>query len=121
MPNERPQLSRRARILRAVHNAIGAGELGCLAYLWLCALTRRRDRWLRLSVGVLVGEGVALVAAKGCPLGIFQRRAGDDIPMFELWFGPQLAPFAIPFFTASAGGGIVLLIVRRPVSILRAS
>ncbi|MGA3221935.1 MAG: hypothetical protein ABSE77_23205 [Acidimicrobiales bacterium] len=88
-----------------------------MAYLWMCALTGRRDAWLRVSVGVLVGEGVVLLAAKGCPFGIFQRRAGDDVPMFELWLGPRWAPFAIPFFTALASGGIVVLIVRRPASI----
>jgi hypothetical protein len=117
MPKGRPELSHRARLLRGVHNAIGAGELGCLAYLWLCAIVRRRDRWLRLSVGVLVGEGVALVAFRGCPFGVFQRRVGDDVPMFELWFGPRLSRFAIPFFTASTGAGIVLLIIRRADSV----
>jgi hypothetical protein len=101
-------------MLRGLHNAIGVGELTCLGYIWVCALTRRRDRWLWLSVAVLLGEGVALVVAKGCPLGIFQRRAGDDIPMFELWFGRRLAPFAIPFFTLVSVAGLALLVVRRP-------
>jgi hypothetical protein len=61
-----------------------------------------------------MGEGVALLVAKGCPLGIFQRRAGDDVPMFELWFGPRLARFAIPGFTMITITGVALLIVRRP-------
>ena len=30
-------LTRQARILRSVHNSIGAGELTCLGYLWVCA------------------------------------------------------------------------------------
>jgi hypothetical protein len=87
-----------------------------LGYVWLCALTRRRDRWLWLSVGVLVGEGTALAVARGCPLGFFQRRAGDDVPMFEVWFGPRLAPFAIPTFTVIAVGGVGLVVVRQPVA-----
>ncbi len=33
--------------------------------------------------------------------------------MFELWFGPRLAPFAIPTFTVIAAGGLALL-GRRP-------
>jgi hypothetical protein len=81
-----------------LHNAIGAGELVCLGYVWFCALARRRDVWLRASIAVLTGEGVALVVAKGCPL-----------PMFELWFGPRVAPFAIPAFTAIALVGAGLL------------
>jgi hypothetical protein len=112
-----PVLSRQARVLRAVHNAVGVGELSCLGYLWVCVLTGRRDRWLWSSVAILLGEGAALMIHKGCPLGIFQRRAGDDVPLFELWFGPRLAPFAIPFFTGLSIAGLALLIRRRtPVS-----
>lgn len=111
-------LGRQARVLRVLHNAIAIGELACLGYLWYCAITRRRDGWLRVSTVVLVGEGVALLAAKGCPLGIFQRRAGDDVPMFELWFGPRLAPFAIPAFTGIALGGVALLRARAAKPIL---
>lgn len=114
--NGQAQLGPRARALRAVHNAVGVGELWCLGYLWVCALTRRRDRWLRGAVVVLCAEGVALVVARGCPLGIFQRRAGDDVPMFELWFGRRLAPLAIPFFTLMSALGAVLLVTRRPRS-----
>jgi len=110
------KLGRTARALRAIHGTVGVAELGCLGYLWTCALLRRRDRWLRLAVGVLIGEGVALLAAGGCPLGIFQQRAGDDVPMFELWFGPRLAPVAIPFFTIIATTGMVLAYARPPWS-----
>ncbi|HTW09061.1 MAG TPA: hypothetical protein VME46_16250 [Acidimicrobiales bacterium] len=106
------RLSCPARTLRVVHYAIGAGELVCLGYVWFCALARRRDAWLRASIAVLVGEGVALVAAKGCPLGVFQRRAGDDVPMFELWFGPRVATFALPGFAALALVGAALLGLR---------
>ena len=114
----RERLSFAAHALRVLHNVIGFGELTCLGYVWVCALTRRRDRWLGLSVGVLAGEGVALLMAKGCPLGFFQRRVGDEVPMFELRFGPRLAPFAIPALTAlgSHGGGCC---DRSPTSCLR--
>lgn len=107
-------LSRGARVLRVTHNAIGVCELACLGHLWFCAITRRRDRKLRLAVVVLVGEGVALLLGRGCPLGIFQRRVGDDVPMFELWFGPGLAPFAVPTFTLIALCGLALVMARRP-------
>ena len=107
-------LSRQARTLRLVHTSIGIAELGCLGYVWFCALSRHRDRWLNLSVGVLAGEGVALLLAKGCPLGVFQRRAGDDVPMFELWFGPRVAPIAIPSFTVIALAGLLLVVARPP-------
>ena len=101
-------------MLRAAHNTIGVGELACLCYVWFCAIGRRRDPWLRLAVVVLIGEGTALLLAKGCPLGVFQRRAGDDVPMFELWFGTRVAPFAVPTFTLIAVGGLALVLGRPP-------
>ncbi|MGA3215869.1 MAG: hypothetical protein ABSD97_09325 [Acidimicrobiales bacterium] len=110
-----PRLGRTARVLRLVHTGIGGGELACLAYLWLCALTRRRDRYLAVAVAVLGGEGVALLAAGSCPFGILQRRAGDDVAMFELWFGPRAARLAVPSFSCLAIGGLALL-VSRPVA-----
>jgi len=109
-------LSQGAHRLRLLHSAIGFGELACLGHLWFCALTRRRDPWLGVSISVLAAEGVALLVARGCPIGIFQRRAGDDVPMFELWFGRRLAPFAIPAFSFLGVLGAVLLVVRKPKS-----
>ncbi|MGA7835636.1 MAG: hypothetical protein WCA31_10570 [Acidimicrobiales bacterium] len=107
-------LGERARALRAVHNVVGCGELACLCYLWFCAVTRRRDRWLGISIGVLATEGIALIVARGCPLGVFQRRAGDDVPMFELWLGPRFAPFAIPTFALVTLGGVFSALAREP-------
>jgi len=34
--------------------------------------------------------------------------------MFELWFGPRLAPYAIPFFTVFAVSGAVTAFARKP-------
>ena len=107
-------LGRKARMFRAAHSTIGVGELACLCYVWFCAIVRRRDPWLRLAIGVLIGEGTALLLAKGCPLGVLQRRAGDDVPMFELWFGARVAPFAVPTFTLIAVGGLALVLGRPP-------
>jgi hypothetical protein len=107
-------LGRKARMFRAAHSTIGVGELACLCYVWFCAIGRRRDPWLRLAVVVLIGEGTALLLAKGCPLGVLQRRAGDDVPMFELWFGTRVAPFAVPAFTLIAVGGLALVLGRPP-------
>ena len=39
--------------------------------------------------------------------------------MLELWFGPRLAPLAILFFTATAGGGLALLMSRPPAPVSR--
>jgi hypothetical protein len=100
------------RTLRIVHSAIGVCELGCLGYLWFCVFTLRRDKWLKVASSVLIGEGIALVVAKGCPIGIVQRRLGDDVSMFELWFGPRIKSLAIPTFTVGTLMGFALLRAR---------
>lgn len=112
---ERSKSSASVRTLRIVHSAIGVCELACMGYLWFCVVTRRRDRWLKVVSSVLIGEGVALVVASGCPLGIVQRRAGDDVPMFELWFGPRIAPMAIPTFSVGTFTALMLLRARPPI------
>lgn len=110
----RALLSDRAKALRVLHSCIGAAELGFLGYLWFCAVARRRGRLLNLSVAVLGLEGLALLAANECPLGPVQRRAGDDVPMFELWFGPRFAPVAVPAFTAVTVAGLAVMLTRPP-------
>ncbi len=112
--DEQSELSGGARLFRRVHSSIGVFELACLSYVWFCAITRRRDRKFALAASVILGEGVALVLATGCPLGVFQRRMGDDVPMFELWFGERLAPYAIPSFSALAAVGLITAFARSP-------
>jgi hypothetical protein len=98
-PLEAVGLSAEAARLRQLHASIGIFELSCLAYLWFCVLTRRRERGLALAVAVLVGEGVVLRGAGECPLGPFQRRAGDDAAISRR-VGDQLARRALgPGFT----------------------
>ena len=103
--------------MRAVHGGIAGLEMGCLGYIWFCALARRRDRILRLAVAILVSEGAVLVLGRGqCPLGPLQRRLGDPVPMFVLWFGPRAARRAVPLLVGVSIAGLVSLVLRRPVA-----
>ena len=105
----RPQLSRAARELRAAHVVIAVAELGCLGYIWACALTGHRDRRLRIAIAVLLGEGVGLVIGRGnCPLGPLQQRVGDPVPLFELVLPPVWAKRAVPILAGTSAVGIVL-------------
>jgi hypothetical protein len=108
-------LSATARWLRRLHSAVGVAELACLGELWFSALARRRSRALTASIAVLAAEGVALVVARGCPIGILERWAGDDVALFDLWFGPRAAPYAIPAFSVLGLGGAALVMLRPPV------
>ena len=95
---------------RAVHGLITVAFLLAIVHVWWCALTGRRDRWLRVAVAALVAEG-ALVTLNGgdCPLGGLQDRLEDPVPLFELVLSPTAARRAIPILGAVAGAGIVLL------------
>ncbi len=109
------QLDARARAFRIGHAVFAVGQLASLGYIWLCALTGRRDRALGVSVSALVLEGVALVVGRGdCPMGPFQRSLGDPVPMFEWVLPPRAAKAAIPVLTAVSVAGLLALLVRRP-------
>ncbi len=92
-----PELSLAARAFRAFHGLITAAFLLAILEVWWCALTGRRDRWLRVAVASLVTEGVVVAANHGdCPLGGLQDRLGDPTPLFELALSPRAARRAVP-------------------------
>ncbi len=115
-------LGRRARIWRLVHGAWSVAQLGCLAYIWVCAATRRRTGRLWASVAFLLVEGGALIVGRGnCPVGPLQAEWGDPVPFFELVLPPRAAKAAIPVLAAVSVTGIALLVLRRPGLVMRTS
>jgi hypothetical protein len=110
-----PRLSMAARAFRGLHGLIAVVFLLAIVYVWWCALTGRRDRWLRAAVAALVIEGVLVTANRGdCPLGGLQDRLGDPLPLFELVLSPSAARRAVPVLGAVTAAGIGLLIRRTP-------
>ena len=66
-------------------------------------------------MGLLGIEGVALILGRGnCPLGPFQARLGDPIPLFELVLPPRAAKAAVPILAAVAVAGIAALLILPP-------
>ncbi len=109
-------IGRAARVFRVFHTFLAVVDLGGLGYVWVCALARRRDRLLRLSVVALLVEGVALVIGRGnCPLGPRQRTLGDPTPLFELVLPPRAAKTAVPVLAGISVAGLALL-ATRPVA-----
>lgn len=106
------------RVFRAVHVGIAVVELTSLGYIWFSAMTRRRDPLLALAVGTLGVEGLGLIVGRGnCPLGPFQRRLGDHVPMFELFLPRRAATLAVPVLAAVSVAGVVAVALRRPVPV----
>ena len=110
-----PTLSMAARAFRGFHGLIAVAFLLAIGYVWWCALTGRRDRWLRAAVAALVIEGAFVTANRGdCPLGGLQDRLGDPVPVFELVLSPSAARRAVPILGAVTAAGIGLLSRRAP-------
>ena len=108
-----------ALAFRIAHAVIAAGFLAAIAHVWVCALTGRRDTWLRAAVIALTVEGAVVTANGGdCPLGPLQDRLDDPVPLFELVLSPRAAKRAVPVLGAVAAAGIALL-TRRPIQPLR--
>jgi hypothetical protein len=104
------RLAPAALAFRLVHAAIAVGFLAAIAHVWACALTGRRDPWLRLAVVALTLEGAVVTANGGdCPLGPLQDRLDDPVPLFELVLSPGAAKRAVPVLGAVAATGIALL------------
>jgi hypothetical protein len=97
------------------HAAWSVAGLASLGYIWTCAIARRRDRALALSVAFLSIEGVGLVIGRGdCPMGPLQRDWGDPKPLFELVLPPRAAKAAVPVLAAATLAGMAGLVFRRP-------
>ena len=108
-------LGPRAKVFRVAHAAWAILSMASLAYVWLSAVTRRRDRLLAASVTFLSLEGIALIVGRGdCPFGPFQRRLGDPVPLFELVLPPRAAKAAIPVLTVVTLTGMAAAAMRGP-------
>lgn len=102
-------------LLRLIHTLFALYFLACLVYIYYAAFTTTFDMFLLFAVTSLAIEGfVVYVLNKGdCPLIHIQRKIGDDVPYFELFFKPSVAKKALPFFAILSwiGLGILLLSV----------
>jgi len=111
----------RAKAWRVAHASWSVAQLGCLAYIWACVVTRRRTLRVWASVAFLVTEGAALVVGHGnCPVGPLQAEWGDPVPFFELALPPRAAKAAIPVLTWISLAAIAGLVLRRPGLVGRA-
>jgi hypothetical protein len=107
------ELGSGARVLRALHAAIAAVDMSSVGYLWICALSRRRDRLLRGAFVVLALQGLAVVIGGGdCPLAPLQRRLGDPSPVLGLALPAKAAKAVFPTMLAATLGGVAALALR---------
>lgn len=101
-------------LLRVFHGVFALYFLLCLVYLYYAAIFSKIDIILLIAVVSLGIEGfIVFILNKGdCPLIHVQRRIGDNMPFFNLFFPPKLAKQAIPIFAKITWAGVTLLAVR---------
>ena len=108
-------LGARAKVFRIAHAVWGIFNLAALAYIWLSAGLRRRDRGVYSATALLAVEGAALVVGRGdCPFANFQARLGDPVPMFEWVLPPRAAKAAVPVLALLTILGVLAAFVRQP-------
>lgn len=113
-------LGRRARGFRVAHAVWSVAQLASLAYIWACAITGRRDRYLAGTMGFLVVEGAALVVGHGdCPMGRRQAEWGDPVPFFELILPPRAAKAAVPVLATISVSAFGAVVARQVVDLIR--
>ena len=113
-------LGGRARAFRVAHGVWSVAQLASLAYIWTCAITGRRDRYLVGAIAFLAVEGGALVVGHGdCPMGPRQAAWGDPVPFFELVLPPRAAKAAVPILATISVSGIGAVIARQVVDLFR--
>jgi hypothetical protein len=107
------ELPRAAKAFRVAHAAWAMVSLAALGIVWRTAISRRRGQTFALSIVWLGIEGAALIAGRGdCPLGPFQARLGDPVPLFELVLPRRGAKVAVPVLSVAAAVGIALAWAR---------
>ncbi len=101
-------------LLRLIHTLFALYFLSCLIYIYYAALTATFDIFLFIAVTSLAVEGFVVYGLnKGdCPLIHIQKKIGDDVPYFELFFKPRVAKKALPFFAILSWIGLGLLLLR---------
>jgi hypothetical protein len=113
-------LGRRARAFRVAHAIWSVAQLASLGYIWSCAITGRRDRYLAGTMGFLAVEGGALVIGHGdCPMGPRQAEWGDPVPFFELVLPPRAAKAAVPILATISVSGFGAVVARGVVDLFR--
>ncbi len=111
------ELGQGARALRAGHALIAVVGLSSVAYVWACAVTRRRNPMLGVALIALGVQGISIVVGRGnCPLGPLQERLRDPTPLFELVLPRRAAKAAFPVLMAVTLSGLIALVARPPKS-----
>lgn len=105
-------------LIKITHTAIGVFFNGVIFYLFYAGITNTIDKWVWVCVGLVVTEGMVLVAFNWtCPLTLMARTYSDaTTDNFDIYLPNWLARYTKLIYTTLFSLAISLLIYRLMVS-----
>jgi hypothetical protein len=101
-------------IIKSVHTGIWLFFNGIIFYLYYAVILNRIDKWVWLSIGVILMEGlVLLLNKKHCPLTLVARNYSDSKKdNFDIFLPNWLARYNKLIYTSLFVIALVLLALR---------
>ncbi len=105
---------RKLLIIKFVHTIIWLFFNVVIFYFLYAVITNKIDIWVWMCIGLVVFEGLVLLAFKMfCPLTIMARKYSDSTKdNFDIFLPNWLARYNKVIYTSIFGVGIIILLIR---------
>lgn len=101
-------------LIKVVHTAIWLFFNVVIFYLLYAAITSKIDKWVWICIGLVIGEGLVLVAFKMfCPLTVLARKYSDSTEEnFDIFLPNWLAKYNKLIYTSIFCIAVIIVIYR---------
>lgn len=102
------------RIVKILHTAIWVFFNVVIFYMLYAVLVNKMDKWLWICYGLILLEGLTLLAFKMyCPLTVWARKYSDSTRHnFDIYLPEWLAKYNKLIYTTIVGGIAIMTLVR---------
>ncbi|SDE34013.1 hypothetical protein SAMN05421636_104407 [Pricia antarctica] len=106
--------NRELLVIKSVHSIIWLFFNMVIFYLLYAVIADTIDKWVWVCIGLIVAEGIVLLAFKWlCPLTVMARKFSDSTKdNFDIFLPNWLARHTKLIYTSIFGGSILILIYR---------
>lgn len=101
-------------VIKTVHSFIWLFFNVVIFYLLYAVITNKIDKWVWICIGLVVAEGVVLIAFRWfCPLTVIARKYSDSTEAnFDIFLPNWLAKYNKLIYTSIFGLAVLILIYR---------
>lgn len=112
--NIAPRDQRKLVIIKVIHTAIWIFFNVVIFYMLYAVLANKIDKWLWIGYGLVIAEGITLLAFKFfCPLTVLARKYSDSTKdNFDIYLPNWLARYTKLIYTSLMIIILVLTIIR---------